>query len=65
MEHMLNVVVTDPPRADPALVGELAGYGTATVHEAIGRRGYLGPRIRPIQPGAPSGPRADVLHAPR
>jgi 4-hydroxy-4-methyl-2-oxoglutarate aldolase len=46
---MLNVVVTDPPRADLALVDQLASYGTATVHEAIGRRGYLGPAIRPVQ----------------
>jgi 4-hydroxy-4-methyl-2-oxoglutarate aldolase len=48
---MLNVVVTDPPRADLAQVDKLAAYGTATVHEAIGRRGYLGPQIRPIQTG--------------
>lgn len=48
---MLNVVVTDPPRADIALADKLAGYGTATVHEAIGRRGYPGPAIRPIQAG--------------
>jgi len=48
---MLNVVVTDPPRADLALVDQLAECGTATVHEAIGRRGYLGPAIRPIQVG--------------
>jgi 4-hydroxy-4-methyl-2-oxoglutarate aldolase len=46
---MLNVIVTDPPRADLAQVDKLATYGTATVHEAIGRRGYLGPGIRPIQ----------------
>ncbi|MBV9381520.1 MAG: 4-carboxy-4-hydroxy-2-oxoadipate aldolase/oxaloacetate decarboxylase [Streptosporangiaceae bacterium] len=49
---MLNVVVTDPPRADAALTGQLAGYGVATVHEAIGRTGYLGPGLRPIQDGA-------------
>ena len=49
---MLNVVVTDPPRADLEQVGKLAGYGVATVHEAIGRNGYLGPGIRPIQTGA-------------
>jgi len=48
---MLNVVVTDPPRADLAQVDELAEYGVATVHEAIGRRGYLGPEIRPNQQG--------------
>jgi 4-hydroxy-4-methyl-2-oxoglutarate aldolase len=29
----------------------LAGFGTATVHEAIGRRGFLGPEITPIQRG--------------
>jgi len=49
---MLNVVVTDPPRADLGEVDQLAGYGVATVHEAIGRNGYLGPGIRPIQNGA-------------
>jgi 4-hydroxy-4-methyl-2-oxoglutarate aldolase len=48
---MLNVVVTNPPRADLAHVDALAACGTATVHEAIGRRGYLGPTIRPIQAG--------------
>ena len=26
-------------------------FGTATIHEAIGRRGYLGPDLRPIQLG--------------
>jgi 4-hydroxy-4-methyl-2-oxoglutarate aldolase len=49
---MLNVVITDPPRADLAQVDKLAEYGTATVHEAIGRNGYLGPGIRPVQQGA-------------
>jgi 4-hydroxy-4-methyl-2-oxoglutarate aldolase len=49
---MLNVVVTDPPRADLAQVDKLAEYGTATVHEGIGRNGYLGPGIRPVQAGA-------------
>ena len=48
---MLNVIVTDPPRADLAEVDKLAGYGVATVHEAIGRNGYLGPGIRPNQQG--------------
>ena len=49
---MLNVIVTDPPRADLAAVDKLAAYGVATVHEAIGRNGYLGPAIRPNQQGA-------------
>ena len=48
---MLNVIVTGVPRADAGLVDTLAGYGVATVHEAIGRTGYLGPRIRPVQDG--------------
>jgi 4-hydroxy-4-methyl-2-oxoglutarate aldolase len=48
---LLNVVVTDPPRADLAEVDKLAAYGVATVHEAIGRNGYLGPAIRPNQQG--------------
>jgi 4-hydroxy-4-methyl-2-oxoglutarate aldolase len=48
---MLNVVVTDPLRADLAQVDKLAEYGVATVHEAIGRRGYLGPALRPNQQG--------------
>ena len=48
---MLNVLITDPPRADLAETGKLAEYGTATVHEAIGRRGCLGPSIRPVQQG--------------
>jgi len=48
---MLNVIVTDPPRADLAEVDKLAGYGVATVHEAIGRSGYLGPQLRPNQQG--------------
>lgn len=38
-------------RADPAVVTGLGEAGTATVHEAIGRRGYLGPELRPIQQG--------------
>jgi 4-hydroxy-4-methyl-2-oxoglutarate aldolase len=49
---MLNVIVTDPPRADLTAVDALAPFGVATVHEAIGRTGYLGPAIRPNQQGA-------------
>src|SRR5262245_53590450 len=46
-----NVVVRGVGRADPDVVAALAAAGTATVHEAIGRRGYVGPDIRPIQQG--------------
>jgi 4-hydroxy-4-methyl-2-oxoglutarate aldolase len=49
---MRPVIVTDPPRADLADVDTLAEYGVATVHEALGRTGYLGPQLRPIQDGA-------------
>jgi 4-hydroxy-4-methyl-2-oxoglutarate aldolase len=49
------VVVTDPPRADPGTVDELAALGVATVHEAQGRGGYLGPDLRPVQQGARAG----------
>jgi 4-hydroxy-4-methyl-2-oxoglutarate aldolase len=46
------VVVVDPPRADPAAVAELGDLGVATVHEAAGRTGLLGTRLRPVWPGA-------------
>ena len=49
---MKPVIVTDPPRADLAQVTRLAGYGVATVHEALGRSGLLDPGLRPIQDGA-------------
>lgn len=49
---MRTVVVTNPPRADAAAVDALAGYGVATVHEAMGRTGYLGPSIRPVHLGS-------------
>jgi 4-hydroxy-4-methyl-2-oxoglutarate aldolase len=48
---MRNVIVTGVPRADVAIVDQLAALGVATVHEAIGRTGYLGPGLRPIQAG--------------
>lgn len=47
-----TVVVTDPPRADAQDAAALGRSGTATVHEAQGRRGYLGPEYRPAWPGA-------------
>jgi 4-hydroxy-4-methyl-2-oxoglutarate aldolase len=47
-----HVIVRDIDRASAATVDGLGEAGTATVHEAIGRRGYLGPDIGPIQQGA-------------
>jgi 4-hydroxy-4-methyl-2-oxoglutarate aldolase len=46
------VVVVDPPRAAAAVVAELGELGVATVHEAAGKTGLLGPTLRPAWPGA-------------
>ena len=46
-----HVVVRTIERPDPAVVAGLGGLGSATVHEAIGRRGFAGPGLRPIQQG--------------
>ena len=48
---MRNVIVTGVPRTDLEVVDQLARFGVATVHEAIGRTGYLGPGLRPVQDG--------------
>src|SRR5690242_21797852 len=50
-----TVLVTGVARADLAVVDQLAELGVATVHEAIGRAGYLGPGLRPIQDGTRTG----------
>lgn len=52
---MRNVIVTGVARADLGVVDQLAELGVATVHEAIGRAGYLGPGLRPIQDGVRTG----------
>lgn len=46
------MVVRRVERAEAGVVDALAEMGSATVHEAIGRRGFLGPDIGPIQRGA-------------
>lgn len=61
----MNVVVTDIARADPEIVTALAEFGSATVHEAMGRVGYAGADLRPIQQDvAISGSAITVLCAP-
>ncbi len=44
-----HVVITEIERTPLEIVDRLAPIGTATIHEAIGRRGYLGSQLRPIQ----------------
>ncbi|MFG3019666.1 4-carboxy-4-hydroxy-2-oxoadipate aldolase/oxaloacetate decarboxylase [Streptomyces sp. NPDC048254] len=48
---MSGVIVTNPPKASLKDVDALAGFGVATVSEAMGRTGLLGPGIRPVQQG--------------
>jgi 4-hydroxy-4-methyl-2-oxoglutarate aldolase len=48
---MPGTIVTDVPRPDEDAVAALQGYGVATVHEAMGRVGSLGPELRPIRQG--------------
>jgi 4-hydroxy-4-methyl-2-oxoglutarate aldolase len=48
---MGGVIVTTPPKADAEDVDAIGRYGVATVHEAMGRTGLLGTRLRPIQQG--------------
>jgi 4-hydroxy-4-methyl-2-oxoglutarate aldolase len=49
---MKPVVVRKIPRIEASVAAKLGKLGTATVHEAIGRRGLMKPYMRPIWPGA-------------
>jgi 4-hydroxy-4-methyl-2-oxoglutarate aldolase len=46
------VIVTGVPRAAGTVVAELGELGVATVHEAAGKTGLLGPGLRPVWAGA-------------
>jgi len=47
-----GLIVTDVERADSATIDALGVHGVATVHEAMGRTGLVGPTVTPIQAGS-------------
>ena len=60
-----HVVVKTIDRPAATVVDQLAPIGTATVHEAIGRRGYVGTELKPIQQDVRiAGPAVTVLSHP-
>ncbi|QCP14871.1 4-carboxy-4-hydroxy-2-oxoadipate aldolase/oxaloacetate decarboxylase [Pseudoduganella umbonata] len=50
--NQLGIVRRNIERADPAAVAQLAKFGSATVHEAMGRVGLMKPHMRPVWQGA-------------
>lgn len=63
--HELGVVYRNIQRADRAAADGLAKFGSATVHEAMGRVGLMQPYMRPIYAGAQvSGTAVTVLLHP-
>ena len=53
--HELGIVKRGIVRADRNAVDRLARFGSATVHEAMGRLGLMKPYMRPIYAGAQAG----------
>ncbi len=63
--YQLGIVKRGIVRADRAAVDKLAGFGVATIHEAMGRVGLMRPYMRPIYAGAQlCGPAVTVLLHP-
>jgi len=63
--YEIGVVYRNIPRTDPKVAAELGAFGSATVHEAMGRVGLMKPTLRPIYAGAQvSGTAVTVLLQP-
>jgi 4-hydroxy-4-methyl-2-oxoglutarate aldolase len=62
--NQLGVVKRNIVRADRDAVDLLGRFGSATVHEAMGRLGLMKPTIRPIHPAHVSGTAVTVLLHP-
>jgi 4-hydroxy-4-methyl-2-oxoglutarate aldolase len=63
--YEIGVVYRNIQRADAEVADKLAAFGSATVHEAMGRVGLMKPYLRPIYAGAQlSGTAVTVLLQP-
>jgi 4-hydroxy-4-methyl-2-oxoglutarate aldolase len=63
--YELGVVYRNIQRSDRSIADQLAAFGSATVHEALGRVGLLKPYMRPIYGGGQvSGTAVTVLLQP-
>lgn len=61
----LGIVRRNIDRAAKPAVADMANFGVATIHEAMGRVGLMQPHMRPIYPGARlCGPAVTVLLHP-
>jgi 4-hydroxy-4-methyl-2-oxoglutarate aldolase len=63
--YEIGVVYRNIQRVEATVADELGAFGSATVHEAMGRVGLMKPQLRPIYPGAQvSGTAVTVLLQP-
>lgn len=63
--YEIGVVYRNIQRTEAEVADKLGAFGSATVHEAMGRVGLMAPAIRPIYAGAQiSGPAVTVLLQP-